>query len=330
MSPTPARHRLRAALTGALVAVCAIGLAAPAQATAPTHRSGSCSLPVGRTTLTVTSGGLDRTAVVYRPATRTTRLPVVLDLHGSGSTSVEQLDRSGLEKTADSSGFLVVAPQGAIVSGTGYSWNVPHVTTAADAPDDEAFLSALIDTLVATGCVDATRVYATGYSGGGRMISQYACDVPGRLAAIAPVAGLRAGAPSATDASTVDTSTCAPAQGTSVLTFHGTADPVNWYDGGGLFPYWGYSATTALSRWAEIDGCRRGPSTRQVSGSVSLVTYSGCTKGTSVAMYVVADGGHTWPGSTSTTFPAVLGTLTQEIDASSLMWRFFSGHRCAR
>ena len=33
-----------------------------------------------------------------------------------------------------------------------------------------------------------------------------------------------------------DTTTCDPATGVPVVTFHGTADIVNWYDGGGLYP----------------------------------------------------------------------------------------------
>ena len=62
---------------------------------------------------------------------------------------------------------------------------MPGVTLpAGDPPDDEAFLVDVIDHLQATLCLDARRLYGTGYSGGGRMISQFACDVPRRLAAM--------------------------------------------------------------------------------------------------------------------------------------------------
>ena len=40
-------------------------------------------------------------------------------------------------------------------------------------------------------CVDPTRVFATGFSGGARMTSQLGCDLPATVAAIAPVSGLR-------------------------------------------------------------------------------------------------------------------------------------------
>ena len=143
--------------------------------------------------MTVTSGGRERTAIVYVPTGYNGRkpLPLVLDLHGSGSNSAEQMARSELSDSAELNTFITVAPQG----GSGGRWNVPGVTTRPNRPDDEQFLSDLIDHLQATLCIDERRVYGAGYSGGGRMISQYACDHPERVAAIAPVAGLRAGYP---------------------------------------------------------------------------------------------------------------------------------------
>ncbi|WP_257210738.1 hypothetical protein [Actinomyces ruminis] len=41
-------------------------------------------------------------------------------------------------------------------------------------------------------------------------------------------------------------------------------------------------------------------------------------------LYTVEAGGHTWPG-TSVDLSA-LGTTTQEINASQLMWDFFAAH----
>lgn len=138
-------------------------------------------------------------------------------------------------------------------------------------------------------------MYAAGYSGGGRMVSQFACEHPELLAAIAPVAGLRAGAPLTVAGGVVpDPATCAPSQGVRVITFNGTADPVNPFAGGGA-PYWGYGALAASQRWAEINGCHTRKETR-VSPNVSLVTHRGCPQNAVVQQYVVHGGGHTWPG----------------------------------
>jgi polyhydroxybutyrate depolymerase len=155
------------------------------------------------------------------------------------------------------------------------------------------------------------------------MVSQFACDNPERLAAIALVAGLRAGAPLATtDGFVPDPATCTPAVPVPVVAFAGTADPVNPFTGGGA-PYWGYSVPAALDRWAELNHCRRGPVTRQVTEHVSVVFFVACRRNADTRLYVVAGGGHTWPGADDTDFPPALGPVTHEISANEIMWDFF-------
>ncbi len=277
----------------------------------------------------VTSGDLTRRAIVFVPASVSpgSAPPLVLTLHGSGSGAVEQLALSGLEATGERHGFVVVAPQGAIRAGAGHAWNVPHVTTAPGAPDDEAFLCALVDALVAGGYADRRRVFATGLSGGGRMVSQLAADHPEVLAAIAPVAGLRAGAPLASEPRRPDPATCAPRSPVPVVAFHGTADPVNPFDGGGE-PYWGYSVLTALARWAELNGCAAEPTEDHLTEHVSTLAYGPPGEAATTVLYVVEGGGHTWPGS-AYPFPADVGAVSREIDAGEAMWAFFATHRPA-
>jgi polyhydroxybutyrate depolymerase len=293
-----------------------------------------CDRPFTRgqqTTLTVTSGGVDRIVVVYVPTgyDGRHRVPLVLNLHGSQSDAAEQMLRSELARTAERNTFIVAAPQGLLPAPPGFRWNVPGVTTTdPNAPDDEQFLSDLLDQLVHTLCIDARRVYGAGYSGGGRMISQYACDHADRIAAIAPVSGLRAGIPiSGPGGPQPDPATCDPERPVPVITFHGTADPVNPFQGGGA-PYWQYGVPAALARWAEINGCRRGPRARPVTEHVSQVAYLACRRNAAVVLYLVAGGGHTWPGSTAMIpLVPVLGPVTFEIDADTLMWRFFRRYR---
>lgn len=321
-------------LVGLLLAASLV--AAPPVSVAQADSSGTgedqseCDLNPGRTTITVLSGGAERTVVAYVPATAkpARALPLVLDLHGSNSTPEEQLTRSELDQTAEREGFIVAAPQGAIPAPAGFTWNVPLTATdGPGAPDDVAFLQAVIGTLVDTGCADGSRVYAAGYSGGGRMVSQFACQHPELLAAIAPVAGLRAGAPLTTAEGAVpNPATCAPSQGVPVITFNGTADPVNPFADGGA-PYWGYGALDASERWAEINGCHTTSETT-VSPNVSLITHGGCPQHAVVQQYVVQGGGHTWPGGNAAAFPGA-GITTQEISANDLMWSFFE-HRKTR
>jgi polyhydroxybutyrate depolymerase len=131
--------------------------------------------------------------------------------------------------------------------------------------------------------------------------------------------GLRAGAPTSDGAGgfVPDPATCAPAQPVRVVTFAGTADPVNPFDGQGE-PYWGYGTREAASRWAGFNSCRPEPTTDRVGSHVEKVTYGGCADGADVTLYVVEGGGHTWPGSTAT-WPAELGPVTQEVSANTVI-----------
>ena len=132
------RLRATVAAVGASVLI-AVGLAAPAGAAAgagPETAGGSCSLEPGTNELTVTSGGIERRALVHVPADVNPgrRLAVVFNLHGSGSNPEEQMARSGLAATAEEHGFVVAAPQGGVGSGTSWAWNVPSRHDGARRP----------------------------------------------------------------------------------------------------------------------------------------------------------------------------------------------------
>ena len=194
---------------GALLVACSGGSGAsgapsatPASATIAlvASPSGCSGASAGSSaTLTPTVGGVPRKVIVHVPASaaRGASLPLVLNLHGSGSTAAEQEAFSGMDKTADADGFIVAYPQGAIASGTGFDWHVPGQPlfggspVANAAPDDVAFITNTISMLEGRYCIDTHRVYATGFSGGARMTSQLACDLAGEIAAVAPVSGLR-------------------------------------------------------------------------------------------------------------------------------------------
>jgi polyhydroxybutyrate depolymerase len=251
---------------------------------------------------------------------------MVLNLHGSQSDAEMQVDISDMDLAAEKYNFIAVSIQGILPAPPGYRWNVPGTTLPPGMPpDDEQFLSDTIDYVQSILCVDAKRVYGTGYSGGGRMISQYACDHPDRIAAIAPVVGLRAGYP-ISGQNYPDPATCTPSRPVPVVTFAGTDDMVNPYAGGGA-PYWQYSAEAALKRWAEINSCNQELRTKQITEHVKLLYYSACNENAVVQMYVADGAGHTWPGSEfSLNFGGMFGEITFEIEATDLMWQFFELH----
>jgi polyhydroxybutyrate depolymerase len=297
--------------------------------------AGSSSLPSaacdgqakpGDSVVTIDSGGMQRTVLLHLPSGYDDRhqTPLVLNLHGSESTAAAQESFTGMDATADSDGFIVAYPQAAIAAGTGFDWNVPGQpllggsSAPSNAPGDVVFLQQSIDALEAGLCVDATRIYVTGFSGGARMASQVGCDLSTVVAAIAPVSGLRFPAP------------CPATRPLPVIAFHGTVDPVDPYNGNGQ-AYWTYSVPSAAQRWAAFDGCTSAPVVAQPQPSIRLSSYAGCKAGAAVSLYTIDGEGHEWPGGPhlGRAYTAILGAQSDAISANNTMWQFFSSHPLA-
>lgn len=230
--------------------------------------------------------------------------PLLLNLHGSGSNPEQQMEISEMAPQADARGYIVVAPQ----ARNGY-WNVP---VAPLLPDDVQFIHDVLDTVDEILCIELAEVYATGFSGGGRMVSQLGCDLADHVAAIAPVGGL------------CMPSSCPHVRTLSIIAFHGTADAVNPYDGGGAW-YWQTSIPDVFDDWVEHSNCATDadPIWTSVSPSVSRLTYE-CEWGRAeLNLYRISDSGHQWPGSA---FDTGMGPQSQEISASETMLDFFALH----
>jgi polyhydroxybutyrate depolymerase len=242
-----------------------------------------------------TSGGRERAYRLFVPAKYDGRtvLPLVLDLHGSGGNAAGQAGTSRFEALAEREGVLVATLQ----AGTeGNRWNVP---VTAERPDDVRYVSDVIDHVAARVCTDTARVYATGFSGGARMSSLLACKLNSRIAAIAPMSGLRWPGP-------------CEGRAIPVLTLHGLADPQNTYDGHveGRGGEWVESVPDALAGWAKHNGCDGEPKLDDPPGSLSTLRYEGCDAEVSL---VRIDGlVHRW--------------ARDEVDATAEMWAFFRRH----
>jgi poly(3-hydroxybutyrate) depolymerase len=154
-----------------------------------------------------------RTALVHLPSHTTSRpLPLVIVLHGAYGSGAFMERYSGFSQRAYAAGFAVVYP-----SAGRHFWTL----APGSGPDDVAFIGRLLDQLLSGGCFDAKRVSAAGVSNGGGLAARLACELSGRLAAIAMVAG---GYSQIRD--------CHPDHPVSILEMHGTADPVVPYRGG--------------------------------------------------------------------------------------------------
>lgn len=282
--------------SSSVFAAALVGFAWASNAAAQTPTA-ACGLPAaaGVSEQRLESGGRQRSYRLFVPPgyDGRTGLPLVLDLHGSGGTSAGQARNSGFETVAAREGFVVATLQ---AGAEGNRWNVP---VTSDRPDDVAYVADVIDHVAARVCTDLTRVYATGFSGGARMSSLLACRLDDRIAAIAPMAGLRW--PGPCDGSPVP-----------VLTFHGLADPQNTYEGHAESrgPEWLESVPEALAGWASHNGCKGDAVLDDPPGPLSTLRYEDCE---AEVRLVRIDGlAHVW--------------ARDEVDATAAMWEFFRGH----
>jgi len=284
-----------------ITAVCVVLSAVPARGQDRAAVASSCDLPhaPGVSSQRLFSGQRPRAYRLFVPPGYDghLRLPVVLDLHGSGGKAAGQARNSGLETLGVRERFIV-----ATLEAEGGLWNVP---VRDNRPDDVAYVRDVIAHVAARVCTDETRVYVTGFSGGGRMTSLLGCRLGSRVAAIAPVAGLRF--PGPCDGPPVP-----------VLTFHGLADSQNPYEGhtAGRGAEWLESVPDALAGWARHNSCRSDVMLDDPPGPLSTMRYDGCGEGTDVRMIRIDALGHMW--------------TKKEVDTTGVMWQFFKRHRLSR
>ncbi len=245
-------------------------------------------------------------------------LPLVVNLHGLSSSGANQIDRTGFNAVADEHRFAVVYPEARGGGPLGLArWDV---TLDEDGADDR-FIGALIDELVATRGIDASRVYATGLSYGSIMTFTLACVLGDRFAAVGGVAG---GLPR----ELVDD--CATARPVPLLHIHGDSDNIVPFDG---IRELTLGAEASVDVFREAHGCDPAlqamaePDRDPDDGtSITRRVATGCASGGGVELHVVHGGGHNWPGGTRA-MRFFFGAISRDYEASEVLWAFFSAHR---
>ena len=132
-------------------------------------------------------------------------------------------------------------------------------------------------------------------------------------------------------AATVGPLGCEPSTQMPVLAFHGTADRIVPYDGGGVRSDGAADgvriagAEEQIARWADQDGCEPQPTEEPVADDVVHWTYTGCDA--EVEFYRVEGAGHVWPGAfTNAALEAVLGPNTSTVNATEVIAAWFQDH----
>jgi polyhydroxybutyrate depolymerase len=277
----------------------------------------------------IVNSGVTRTYTFYVPQlydSLNVAVPLVFNIHGAGGTSAGQETDEDFRKIADTANFIIVHPQGLsmpIAPGLSFKqtgWNVLGTVAAWNA--DKTFIINLLEKLATEYNINRSRVYLTGYSEGGFMGYDFACFVSGRFAAIGSICGSLI--PSHYTA-------CAPAQPTPVMEIHGTNDPVIAYDGNGAVTT--TPVDNMINYWVTYNNC--GPTPDSIvhlndivdsccaanidNSKVVHYVYGGGTKGASVELYKVLNGGHTIP-----VLDTSASDANHDFDAAKEMWRFFS------
>lgn len=244
----------------------------------------------------------------YRVGTPTS---VVVTMHGLASNATEQMYLTDIARNADLNDYIVIAPEA-----TDGVWSLPSADGGPVTSRDIGYIDAVIADVGSRLCIDPARVYASGMSMGSAMALALACAPERRFAAFGGVgfAFYRA--------------VCDPTPPAPLIYFHGTADPIVPFEGGLIRGAPTSTTLTVMGDWAQHNGCTAPPVTTEIA-DVELTEWTSCRQGADVDFYQINGGGHTWPGAPEFVADYLadrFGYTTDTVDATELMWDFFSRH----
>ena len=265
--------------------------------------------PLGRSILTVETAQGHRRALLDVPvaASSDTPLPVLLSLHPFTLDANVWDSYSGLAAAATARGYIVITPFG---SQPGPRWAVPGGLDTG--VDDIGFLSAALDLIEDTACVDRNAEFSAGFSAGAAMSQALSCTVPWRMNAVAASGGSNL------------TDLCPDSPGTSVMILHGTADPIAPVTGSEVVfaPPLGVTVHTVVATDAARAGCAPVPQSTQLFPTVVVDSYLDCTAGMAVEYWRMIGTGHTWAGAPALV-DFITGPTNTDISANERILDFF-------
>lgn len=236
--------------------------------------------------------------------------PLVIAMHGFLGTSRNMRRKTGFNAAAKRHSFVVAYP-----NGKRRKWNDGR--SPENMVDDVGYLSAFIEAMIASGIASRPKIYLTGHSNGGGMAMRMACERPDLIDGIAVVA-----------TKSPRNFQCRDGRPVPALFIHGTQDPIAPHGGrpdssrlGGAL-----SGRDTIQLWKSRNRCSANTQSRTIDrkadGTLARVfRFNRCAASLS---YVLIEGhGHDWPrpGNKST---RLQGAASQEVDATALVWQFFS------
>ena len=292
------------------------GTTTPDAATIVPPADGPCKGKTGAAgakSVTIKSGGIDRTFTLHAPAKydASKPVPLVFLFHGYTMNAKAIADATHFAAAAEARGFVLLVPEG---TGSQQSFNAGKCcgTAPTNDIDDLAFTKDMLAKVEADYCIDPKRVFTTGFSNGGMLSYRLACELSGTIAAAASVAGTIS----------IDPDSCKPPRAVPMMHVHGTSDFVVAYNGGGIGGNESVAKSVATLRTA--DGCAAGNGTVVLTkDDVECTEWGPCNAGSHVRLCKVTGGGHQWPGGEQLPYG---GSPSPNLDATNAIADFFEKH----
>jgi len=275
---------------------------------------------------------VERTYQIHQPVPMPVNLknglPLVIVLHGGRSTGEQIARASRFSAKADKNGFIVVYPDGTGKNAERrLTWNAGDCCDVAmtDNAEDVLFISSLIDNMVKFQGADPKRVYIAGMSNGGMLAHRLGAELATKVTAIGVVeGGMFASQP-------------IPSVPVSTMIIHGQIDKTVPFEGGEtrsslMKPYVKpdtkfLPTQSAYNFWREKNGCAADEDA-STKGRITTYTSKVCKNQTVVALQVIKNGAHNWPGSSKAVYSEFDdGSSYLGHDATDALWEFFSQQR---
>lgn len=267
--------------------------------------------------------GIGRKVLVHVPPSYTgsSKVPLVLALHGGGGDIGFAVRMFGFNEKADKEGFIVAYPNGSGRMGDHVlTWNATGCCGYAKArhQNDVGFIRSLLERLETEYNVDKSRVYCVGFSNGAMMVYKLASEMPEAFAAFASVSGSMSG---------TERLPVTPVPG---LIIHGTGDrhvPVK--GGGGKLAKWGFDVHAkplqyCVDFWVNANGCQSSAEIKQ-DGCVETRRFANGKDGSEVVLCTINGYRHSWPGG-HRAWP-LADPPFKKWSATDKCWEFFSQHK---
>jgi polyhydroxybutyrate depolymerase len=250
--------------------------------------------------------GLEREYYLFTPANETDGpSPLLVTLQGGGADAgwrfASQYDWEAL---AEEEGMIIALPSGKQVRDNEGAW---QLNTDSESMQDIDYFEAMISEISSKYTVDASRIYAAGYSLGSMFSYELACQMSTRFAAIASFAGTMPVAPKS----------CNPERNIPIMHIHGVEDPIIAYANTWDWKSWDSVGTmqdipSLVQYWQEKYNCQNANETS--NEAVAHFVYDACDQDSRIEHYRLENGTHDWPAD-------INGEPTY-----SVMWSFLSKH----